>query len=1243
MNSQFHFSILIFLLFYEFAFVNSYGLSDYSTNKLNDEESIKKIINIDEDTNYVFTNNNLYSIDVNNYLSLISSNFQILNSDYSDIYSISKNQFLIACTDNNLLNLVNQNGESQKSFSYKINNFTLKNPNTPCSINYNSNNKIILISYSYYDSDAKTIDYYLLKFKFNQNSFEFSSKLNIIQNGFSLSSDEMSELIWSFFSCEFFDDNNIFCVYRINDNRLKYILIELNELKIKEKDYLSSSSITDFKLIKLSNKLISICGGDGSNLILLGVYYDINKKIISYISKISNAYLPSYSIKTLSFSKSDNYHIYAIINYGIPIIFRYIFTPDPIEMSSSEIELENSFTPNFYYLISVIENKFKIILQDLDKQEVYISTLTLPKQIPLLNDSYEVNLFSNQTISINLKEIINFTNLTSSQYQSLDFINKKRIYFGELDYSSIDNPISFKSPSNGNYYFEFTYKEEDYLCDSFVIPIKVCYETCGSCNEYSNDSSDMKCTSCIDKTSYPLDNNANQCYLNIVLNNYYYYNNTEEVFKKCNNKCIKCAKEATSESDNCITCIEKYYYDNINHNCIECNISQFKWYIDIDNDNKVCLKDNNCPDNYPKLLNNTNQCVIKCPEETYKEKENNICEYIGTDNTETEEKENEEEEIKENKNEEEEIKENKNEEEEKKENEEEEKKEKEEEVENKNEEEETKEKENEEENKNENKTDNSNENIIRKAENNIIDYYNRQLTINQNNLELRVLKAVSAEISNEKTNSDGTKKSISNINLSKENFNKITSEINSSSFYVLQVNVKNKIGLTDQIEYSFYDLNGEKIQIENILSKDSKIMISNTINNKNKLLAENVYEYNNEYDALNYSNKFYYDVCSKFSDSNNNDVTIEDRRKYFYESNLKFCESDYCSFFSYDYNNRVVNCLCKIKTEINLNENDFDYIYPQFDNNNSYNNENFRILKCKKEGKKNLGKNIGFWFGFILYLSELILIILTFKYKTKGQINISNPPKDEKKEENENYNLDEHFPDLKTSQNLAGSLNKTNSEGNEKRINSVNNTFTLDLNEKPIYFIENYKTQSCFGIYVSFIKKSELIFFTFINNDNYIKSIKISIFILDIALIILLSLFFQINKRISHIFLSNSNSYDFFYSLPYIICVIIITNIINFILKYIFLYNNKKKNISKIIILSVIEICIIMFLWIHITNFCEIFTNTTKHLFLDALLAFIILCLFSFVSCILYSILMVLGIKYKIKKLCYLSNFLITI
>ena len=1187
MNSEFNFPIFIFLLIIELTVVNSYGLSDFSTNTLNDGESIKKIININENITYLFTNNKLYSINENNSLSIISNNFEILNSKYSDIYTISKNQILIACTDNNLLNLVNENGENQKSYSYKINNLTLKNPNTPCSINYNSNNNIILISYSYYDSTAKTIDYYLLKFTFdkNKNSFEFSSKLNTIQNDFTLSNNEMSELIWSFFSCDFFDDDNIFCVFRRNNQRLKYMLLELNELKIKDKDYLSSSSITEFKIIKLSNKLISICGGDGSNYIILGVYFDIDKKKISYISKIANGYLYSYSIKTLAFSKSDNYHIYAVINYGIPIIFRYIFTPNPTEMSSSEIEIDTSFSSDSYYLISVTENNFKIILQDLNNKKFYISTLTLPKQIPLLSESNEINLSSEQSISINLKEIINFTNLTSSQLETFNFINQKSIYYGNLQYSSNDYSIKYKSPSNGNYYFEFIYKEDNYSCDSFIIPIKICYESCGSCNEYSNNFSDMKCTSC-ESNYFPLFNNSNQCYLSYEQINYFYYNYSEGLFKKCNEKCIKCANEATNESDNCITCNDKYYYDNINHNCIECNTNKYKWYVDIDNNNKVCLNGNDCPDNYPKLLQNNNECVIKCPDEIYDEKENNICVYIGRNNT--EEKENEEEEIKENENE-------------------------------------------EDDNENEIENNNNKENILRNAENNILDYYNRKITITQGNIELRVLKAVSSEISNEKINEDGTIKSISKINLLKDNFNKITSKINSTSFYVLEVNVKNKNGLTDQIEYGFYDLNGEKIRIDNILNNDSYIIISNTINHKNKLIAENIYEYNNEYDSLNYSNKFYYDVCSKFSDLNNNDVIIEDRRKYFYQSNLKFCESDYCSFFSYDYENRIVNCLCKIKTEINLSENDFDYIYPKFENNNKYKNENFRILKCKKEGNKNIGKNPGFWIVFILFIFEFFIILSLMINTQKITRNISNPPKNEGIINNINEKNTENNIEI-----LTDSINKSKKGNSETIVNTENEK--LNSNEKPSFDIKNEQNKSFIDIYVSFIKKSELILFTFIDKDNYIKQVKISLFILILAFIILFSLFFQNNNRISHIFLNNSNSYDFFYSLPYIIYVIVITNIINFILKFIFLYNNKSNNISIIRILCIIELIIIIFLWIHTTFFCEIFSNTQKHLFLDSLFAFIILCLFSFVSCILYSIIKLLGIKYKNKKLCYLSD-----
>ena len=1200
-----------FLSIIQIQIFKSFGLSEFKTIDLNNGEKIKKILNINESSTYLFTNNVLYSIDENNNLKTISS-FNLLTNDYSDIYTFSNESFFLSCSNNNLLSLVNSKGEIINSISYNVNDVNLKIPNIPCSLNYNSNNNIILLSYSYYNSTEETMDYYILKFLFNKetNSIEYLDRLNIIQNEISLSEGDLLELLWSYLSCEFFDDENIFCVHKANDKRLKYLLLSLSNLQIKEKDYLSSTSMTDFVLIKLSNKLISVCGGGDSNYIILGIFFDIEKKIISYISNPAIGYLMSYSIKTLSFSKSDNHHIYTMINYGIPIIFRYGFSPDPVEMGKGEVEIEISFDCDSYNLISINQNNFKIIVSHENNHKVYISSLSLPKQLPLFYDSYEVHLKSNEETTIKLEELIDFSKLTESQLQTLDLINK--VYYGETTYTKSTYTLQYKAPSNGNYHFDFSYTEEDFYADSFIIPVKVCYPSCGSCDSYSENASNMSCINC-DSNYFPLYNNRSQCYISTELIDYYYYNSTNQIFQKCYDKCKRCAGDATEESNMCISCIENYYLVISNHSCIECDINVNKWYNDIDNDIKICLIDNDCPENYPKLLNDTNECAIKCPDNNYTESENNICINIkssenstsnetGGDNTNNT-------------------------------------------------------------NNNDTNPDNTNnnnsENVVRNAESNVIDYYNRQLVVSQDNFELRVLKIVSPEISNEKIDSFGNIISGSYINLLDDNYNKITSTINSSSFYILQINVKNSNGLTDQIEYSFYDLEGEKINIENILDKNSYIKISSTLKDKNKLIAESIYEKNNNYDALNSSNKFYYDVCSKFTDSNGNDVTIEDRRKYFYDSNLKFCESNYCSFLSYDYNKRIVDCQCKIKTQINLKENEFDSLYPQFENNNSYSNENFRILKCTKETKQKLSKNPGFWISLILFLLESVFIFLSFKnnliqkhYSHQNEIEISNPPKNSN--ENVESEIEEKNKNEKEIEKKNTLVSDSETNNSKKKLNSENelmkktNTEYENLETPSEKENENKVNKSCLDIYISLIHESQIILFTFVNKDYYNKSIKISMFIFTIAIILLLNIFFQFNKRISHIFKRNSNDYDFFYSFPYLICIIIVTNIINCILKHVFLYKNNDKlneknnnnRTFKLILLSIIQIFFIIFLWCHISFFCGIFVGTKKHLFLDAFFSFIILNLFSFISCILYSVLMVQGVKNNNKKLCKLCNFL---
>jgi len=74
------------------------------------------------------------------------------------------------------------------------------------------------------------------------------------------------------------------------------------------------------------------------------------------------------------------------------------------------------------------------------------------------------------------------------------------------------------------------------------------------------------------------------------------------------------------------------------------------------------------------------------------------------------------------------------------------------------------------------------------------------------------------------------------------------------------------------------------------------------------------------YDIFNSNSSFYNDRCSKYKSKNGNtDVTIEDRKKYFYES---LCESN-CYYNKFDITTYKVNCTCKPKKEIHTEKTNY--------------------------------------------------------------------------------------------------------------------------------------------------------------------------------------------------------------------------------------------------------------------------------------------------------------------------------
>ena len=188
-------------------------------------------------------------------------------------------------------------------------------------------------------------------------------------------------------------------------------------------------------------------------------------------------------------------------------------------------------------------------------------------------------------------------------------------------------------------------KENYKLNNGKCIPI--CYELCDTCEEYSDNIKDQKCTSC--KNDYYLQegNCVNECSegyfikekkcekcsefckkcensekCNICYDGYYL---EENVCKKCSTNCKTCSKGPEENgNNNCLACdqntINKYLINDINnHNCVEnCPENTF-----LDDSSKTCEK---CSE-FCKICENSEKCNI-CYDGYYLE--GNVCKKCST-------------------------------------------------------------------------------------------------------------------------------------------------------------------------------------------------------------------------------------------------------------------------------------------------------------------------------------------------------------------------------------------------------------------------------------------------------------------------------------------------------------------------------------------------------------------------------------------------------------------------------------
>ena len=134
------------------------------------------------------------------------------------------------------------------------------------------------------------------------------------------------------------------------------------------------------------------------------------------------------------------------------------------------------------------------------------------------------------------------------------------------------------------------------------------------------------------------------------------------------------------------------------------------------------------------------------------------------------------------------------------------------------------------------------------------------------------------------------------------------------------------------------------------------------------------------YDMFNINDKFYQDLCTPYTTTNNTDIPLSARKEYIYNNEDSKCQ-DNCHFSSYIPNYLYVDCTCSIEQveEKEVKKFSIKTLYESFYDVLKY--ANFEILKCYNLifdiniYKFNLG-NFIIIFLFVVYIIFLICFII---------------------------------------------------------------------------------------------------------------------------------------------------------------------------------------------------------------------------------------------------------------------------
>ena len=380
-----------------------------------------------------------------------------------------------------------------------------------------------------------------------------------------------------YFNCLGWNDcNHIYIdLYNINFNtglnKISYSLY----CGISDKFFIDFIKINDMKLAFIN---YNIDDSNGNNKFYIKKI-ELNEDYSSYEMKEwiwydLGDYVPQMQMSLFSYNgfllftspclKKEEINENEINYFSILMIFGYPNgTDSTIDISNYLFDNEeddiNSFSNDFYIFLFqnyTIENN----LYEKERYEPVsrIKLVSIPEEI----------VIKEKNVNDEIVEIKNNSFMSNeSNYlfkQNKDLIKTSKYYYIDYQYMVTDSDL--------NEYYGRTNR----------LKFKLCHDYCGTCYELSSSNEEQKCYSCLPEYQYD-----------------YLYSQ-----KINNNQLFNCAPEGY------------YFYDNT---LIKCNPDNtlYRYYIDKENNNKICFNSNECPSSYPIYNETTKECFY-CDFERFK-------------------------------------------------------------------------------------------------------------------------------------------------------------------------------------------------------------------------------------------------------------------------------------------------------------------------------------------------------------------------------------------------------------------------------------------------------------------------------------------------------------------------------------------------------------------------------------------------------------------------------------------------